>query len=86
MLLLAHRSSYHHLTEDEINSQGEKEKCQLFNEVVEQRLGKAAQSSDFGEGYETLTYEPYTDDDGDGISHSVDADDEPTPLTFDNYL
>ena len=61
--------------EDEINSPVEKEKCQLFDEVVEQRLGEAAQSSDFGEGYETPTYEPYTDDDGDGISHSADADD-----------
>ena len=49
-------------------------------------MGEAAQSTDFGEGYETPTYEPYTDDDGDGIGHATDVDDEPMPLTFDNYL
>ena len=81
-----HRSSYHHLTDDEIDSPEEKEKHQLFDKVVEQKLGKAAQSSDFGGGYETPTYEQYTDDDGDGIGHATDADAEPTPLTFDNYL
>ena len=81
-----HRSSYHHLTEDEINSPGEKEKHQLFDKVVEQRLGEAVQSPDFGEGYETPTFEPYANDDGNGIGHAEDADDEPMPLTFDNYL
>ena len=81
-----HRSSYHHLTKDEINSPTEKEKHQLFDRVVEQKLGEAAQSTDFGEGYEMPTYKPYVDDDGDGIGHAMDADDEPTPLTFDNYL
>ena len=49
-------------------------------------MGEAAQSTDFGEGYEIPTYEPYADDDGNGIGHATDADDEPTPLTFDNYL
>ena len=81
-----HRSSYRHLTEDEINSPMEKEKRQLFNRVVEQKLGEAVQSTDFGEGYEMPTYEPYVDDNGDGIGHATDADDELTPLTFDNYL
>ena len=81
-----HRSSYRHLTEDELNSPSEKEERQLFDKVIEQKLGKAAQSSDFGEGYEMPTYEPYVDNDGDGIGHATDADDEPTPLTFDNYL
>ena len=81
-----HRSLYHHLTEDQINNPSEKEKHQLFNRVVEQQLGEAGQSSDFGEGYEMPTYEPYADNDGDGIGHAMDADDEPTPLTFDNYL
>ena len=81
-----HRLSYCHLTEDEINSPREKEKHQLFYKVVAQKLDKAAQSSDFGEGYETLTYKPYADDDGDGIGHAMDADDKPMPLTFDNYL
>ena len=81
-----HMSSYHHLTEDEINIPGERERCHLFDKVVEQKLGEAAQSSDFGEGYETLTYEPYVDDDGDGIGHATDADDKPMPLTFDNCL
>ena len=81
-----HRSSYCHLTEDEIDSPGEKQKRQIFDKVVEQRLGKAAQSSDFGEGYEMPTYEPYADDDGDGIGHAMDVDDEPMPLTIDNYL
>ena len=50
--------------------------------MVEQRLGKAAQSSEFWEGYEMPTYEPYTDDDGNGIGHATDADNEPMPLTF----
>ena len=49
-------------------------------------MGKAAQSTDFREGYEMPTYEPYTDDDGDRIDHAMDADDEPMPLTFVNYL
>ena len=80
------RLAYRHLTEDEINSPREKEKRQLFDKVVAQKLGEAAQSSDFGEGYETLTYEPYADDDGDGIGHAIDADDKLMPLTFDNYL
>ena len=81
-----HRSSYRHLTEDEINSPGEKETHQLFDTMVEQRFGEAGQSSDFGEGYEMPTYELYADDDGDEVGHATDVDDEPTPLTFDNYL
>ena len=80
------RSSYHHLTEDEVNSPLEKEEHQLFDRLVEQKLAEAAQSTEFRSGYETPTYEPYTDDDGDGIGHPTDVDDEPTPLTFDNYL
>ena len=59
----------------------EKEKCLLFNRVGEQKLGEAVQSTDFGEVYEMPTYEPYVDDNGDGISHDTDADDELMPLT-----
>ena len=45
-----------------------------------------ANTQDFEEDYSTPEYELYEDDDGDGIAHAKECDDEPTPITYDTYI
>ena len=46
----------------------------------------SASTHDFEEDYPTPGYELYEDDDGDGISHAKECNDEPTPITYDTYI
>ena len=48
--------------------------------MIYSRLGSSASTQDFEEDYSTPEYEMYEDDDGDGISHAKECNDEPTPI------
>ena len=80
-----YRSSYSHLTEDEVNSPEEKKK-RVISQMIYSRLGSSASTQDFEEDYSTPEYELYEDDDWDGISNAKECDDEPTPITYDIYI
>ena len=54
--------------------------------MINSRLGSSATTQDFGEDYPTPEYELYEDDEGDGIPHAKECDDEPTPITYDTYI
>ena len=75
------RSPYRHLTEDEVNSPEERKKRESHDQVIYSRLRSSASTQDFEEDYSTPEYELYEDDDGDGISHATECDDESTPMT-----
>ena len=81
-----YRSPYRHLTEDEQNSPEEKKKRESYDQMINSRLGSSATTHDFGEDYPTPEYELYEDDEGDGIPHAKECDDEPTPITYDTYI
>ena len=81
-----YRSSYGHLTEDEVNSPEERKKRESYDQTIYSRLGSSTSTQDFEEDYSTPEYELYEDDDGDGISHIEECDDEPTPITYDTYI
>ena len=78
-----YRSSYRHLTEDEMNSPEERKKRESYDQMIYSRLGSSASTQDFEEDYSPPEYELYEDDDGDGISH---AKDEMKPITYDTYI
>ena len=65
-----YRSSYRHLTEDEVNSPEERKKRESCDQMIYSRLGSSASTQDFEEDYSAPEYELYEDDDGDGISHA----------------
>ena len=50
------------------------------------KLGSSANTQDFEDDYSTPEYDLYEDDDGDGIAHVKECDDEPTPITYDTYI
>ena len=79
-------SSYRHLTEDEQNSPKEKKKRESYDQLIHSKLGSPATTQDFEENYSTPEYELYEDDDGDGILHAWECEDEPTPITYDTYI
>ena len=81
-----YRSSYRHLTEDEQNSPEEKKKRKSYDQLVHSKLGSPATTQDFEEDYSTPEYELYEDDDGDGVPHARECEDEPTPITCDTYI
>ena len=81
-----YRSSYRHLTEDEVNSPEERKKRESYDQMIYSRLVSSASTQDFEEDYSTPEYELYQDDDGDGISHAKECNDEPTPITYDTYV
>ena len=81
-----YRSSYRHLTEDEVNSPEEKKKKESYDKMIYSKLGSSASRQDFEEDYSTPEYELYEDDDGDGIAQAKEFDDEPTPITCDTYI
>ena len=43
-------------------------------------------SIDYQEDYSVPEYELYEDDDGDGIDHAKECNDEPTPIRYDTYI
>ena len=81
-----YRSSYRHITKDEVNSLEERKKRESYDQMIYSRLGSPASTQDFEVDYSTDEYELYEDDDGDGISHAKECDDEPTPITYDTYI
>ena len=54
--------------------------------MIHSKLGSPESTQDFEEDYSTLEYELYEDNDGDGISHAKECNDEPTPSTNDTYI
>ena len=54
--------------------------------MIYSKLGSPASTQDFEEDYSTPEYELYEDNDGDGIFHAREYDDEPTPITYDTYI
>ena len=81
-----YRSSYRHLTEDEVNSPEERKKTESYDQIIYSKLRSSASTQDFEEDYSTPEYELYEDDDGDGIVHAKECDDVPTPITYDIYI
>ena len=49
-------------------------------------LGSSANTQDFQDDYSTPEYDLYEEDDGDGIAHVKECEDEPTPITYDTYI
>ena len=80
------RSSYRHLTEDEMNRPEEIEKRESYDQMVYSRLGSSASTQDFEEDYSTPEYELLEDDDGDGFAHTKKCNVEPTPTTYNTYI
>ena len=54
--------------------------------MIYSKLGSSASTQDFEEDHSTPEYELYEDEDGDGIAHTKECDDEPTPITYDTYI
>ena len=81
-----YRSSYRHLTEDEVHSPEERRKRESYDEMIYSRLVSSPSTQDFEEDYSTPEYELNEDIDGDGISHAKECNDEPTPITYDIYI
>ena len=50
------------------------------------KLGPATKSSDFDYEHQTLVFQLYEDDDDGGIGLAKEAEKEPTPISFDNYI
>ena len=81
-----YRSSYRHLTEDEVNSPEEIKKRESYDQMIYSKLGSSASTHDFEEDYLTPEYELYEDDVGDGISHAKECNDDPTAITYVTYI
>ena len=54
--------------------------------MIYSKLGSPASTQVFEEDYSTPEYDLYEDNDGDGIFHAREYDDEPTPITYDTYI
>ena len=65
-----YRSSYQHLTEDEVNNPGEVEKRDDFDRQIEIKLGPTTKSSDFDDEGQTPVFQLYEDDDDRAIGHA----------------
>ena len=63
-----YRSSYRHLTEDEVNNHEELKKRDDFDRQIEIKLGSGTKSSDFDDEGQTLVFQLYEDDDDRVIS------------------
>ena len=81
-----YRLSYHHLTEDEVNNLEEVKKRDNFDRQIQIKLGPGTKSLDFDDEGQTLVFQMYEDDDDGVISHAKEAEEEPTPISFDNYI
>ena len=79
-----HRSTYQHLTPSEIEDPSEIQKRKEFDASIESKLGPNTKPEHFAhdKDIETPTY-----DQMDGqIHHAKKADDEESPITFDQYV
>ena len=54
--------------------------------MIHSRLGSPASTQDFEQDYSAPEYELYEDDDGDGVPHAKEVEDELTPITYDTYI
>ena len=81
-----YRSSYQHLMEDEVNNPEEVKKRDDFDRQIEIKLGPGTKSLDFDDEGQTLVFQLYEDDDDGVISHAKEAEEEPTSLSFNNYI
>ena len=82
----AYRSTYRHLMEDEVNNLEEVKKRHDFNRRIEIKLGPSTKSLDFDDEGQTPVFQSYEEDDDGVISHAKEAQEEPTPISFDNYI
>ena len=74
------------MTEDEVNNPEEVEKRDDFDRRIEIKLGPATKSSDFDDEGQTPVFQLYEDGDDGVIGHAKQAEEEPTPISFDNYI
>ena len=72
--------------EDEQNNPEERKKRDSYDQLIHSKWGFPATTQDFEEAYSTPEYELYEDNDRNGIPHARECEDEPTPITYDNYL
>ena len=71
-----YRSSYRHLTEDEVNNSEEVKKRDDFNRQIGIKLGPTTKSLDFDDEGQTLVFQVHEDDDDGVIGHAKDRGDE----------
>ena len=74
------------MTEDEVNNPEEEQKRDDFNRRIKIKLGRTTKSSDFDDEGQTLVFQLYEDDDDGVIDHAKEAEGEPTPISFNNYI
>ena len=74
------------MTEDEVNNPEEVKKRDDFDRQIKIKLGPATKSLDFDDESQTPVFQLYEDDDDGVIDHAKEAEEEPTPISFDNYI
>ena len=74
------------MTEDEVNNPEEAKKRDDFDRRIEIKLGPATKSLDFDDEGQNPVFQLYEDDDDGVIDHAKEAEEEPTPISFDNYI
>ena len=63
---ILHRTTYHALTDHELNDKEESKEREEFDESIRKKLGAKMDSIDFpADDFETPTYEPYQDENRD---------------------
>ena len=83
---ILHRTTYRALTDHELNDKEETKEREEFDESIRKKLGAEMDSIDFpADDFETPTYEPYQDENGDGQTRAPDVEDV-TPEAYDLYL
>ena len=69
-----------------MNNLEEVKKRHDFNRRIEIKLGPSTKSLDFDDEGQTPVFQLYEQDDDGVISHAKEAQEEPTPISFDNYI
>ena len=83
---ILHRTTYRALTDHELNDKEAAKEREEFDESIRKKLGAEMDSIDFpADDFETPTYEPYQDENGDGQTRAPDVEDV-TPEAYDLYL
>ena len=72
--------------EDEVNNPEEVKKRDDFDMQIEIKLGPGTKSSDFDDEGQAPVFQLFEDDDDGVINHAKEAEEEPTPISFDNYI